>query len=287
MVTDIGRPERGMVGWNQPAASTAASTSASRLAWAAGARCACEVAEARGPVVERQCGLARHGGGCRRSLRPRKGLASGDAQSSTEPRAWRQPSRSTSTPSRWRPTSGSCGCAIEQARRNPAFPFGAVIVRASDQQVMAAARQRGARQSDPARRDQGDPRLCRAQRPPGLGRDGALHHRRALPDVHERHHLGRHRRCRLCHLDRRLKQRRLRPDRHRLAGRRRPRPRSGAAASSAASWPRRPTGCSPSGRAASRQPRAMPARASASAPPPSAGVRRASHWRHSGGLGRA
>ena len=33
--------------------------------------------------------------------------------------------------------------AIEQARRNPAFPFGAVIVRASDQQVMAAGANEG------------------------------------------------------------------------------------------------------------------------------------------------
>ena len=32
--------------------------------------------------------------------------------------------------------------AIEQARQNPAFPFGAVIVRVSDQQVLAAAANR-------------------------------------------------------------------------------------------------------------------------------------------------
>ena len=34
--------------------------------------------------------------------------------------------------------------AIEQARRNPAFPFGAVIVRIGDGQVLAAAVNRGA-----------------------------------------------------------------------------------------------------------------------------------------------
>ena len=158
--------------------------------------------------------------GCRRSLRPGKGASVGRPPVHGAS-AWRQPSRSTSHAIPSATHERFMRLAIEQARRNPAFPFGAVIVRMSDEQVMAEAVNEGHRNPDPARRGRGDPRLCRAARPPRLGRDGPLHHRRALPDVHERHHLGRHRRCGLGHLDRDVEARRLRSDRHRLAGDRR------------------------------------------------------------------
>ena len=93
--------------------------------------------------------------------------------------------------------------AIEQARRNPAFP-----VRCGDR---AGGRPAG-RWPRPPTKLRAIPTLhgeiaaindyVAPQRPPGLGRDDPLHDGRALPDVHERHHLGRDRRRGLGDLDR-------------------------------------------------------------------------------------
>ena len=55
-----------------------------------------------------------------------------------------------------------------------------------------AGREQQQDQSGPPRGDRRDQRLCRAPWQPGLGRRHPVHHRRTLPDVHERHRLGRH-----------------------------------------------------------------------------------------------
>jgi len=59
--------------------------------------------------------------------------------------------------------------AIAEARSNPAFPFGAVILRAADRHVMGHRRQQKRRQPDFSWRDRRNQRLCRAPRQSRLG----------------------------------------------------------------------------------------------------------------------
>ena len=54
--------------------------------------------------------------------------------------------------------------AIAEARHNPVFPFGAVILRAADRQVMATGVNEGAANPDLSWRDCRNQRLCRAAR---------------------------------------------------------------------------------------------------------------------------
>src|SRR5215469_10694523 len=84
--------------------------------------------------------------------------------------------------------------AITAAKANPFYPFGAVIIGAAGPRSAGAGREQEQDQSGPPRRNRRDQRLCRAPRQPGLGRQRPIHHWRTLPDVHERHCLGRHRR---------------------------------------------------------------------------------------------
>ena len=59
--------------------------------------------------------------------------------------------------------------AIEEARRNQVYPFGAVIVRADSGEVVARGVNNSPEKPDPARRDRLRERLRSPQRQQGLG----------------------------------------------------------------------------------------------------------------------
>ena len=65
--------------------------------------------------------------------------------------------------------------AIEEARRNPVYPFGAVIVRADNGEVMARGVNNARRESDPARRDRLHERLCPAATATAAGASQVLY----------------------------------------------------------------------------------------------------------------
>src|SRR5580704_3583549 len=101
--------------------------------------------------------------------------------------------------------------AIAVAKANPFYPFGAVIVGPDDRAVLA----QGVNNTKTNPTLHGEIAAINdyvAPRQPRLGRRHPVHHRRTLPDVHERHRLGQHWRGRLRKLDHDAGGGRHRPD---------------------------------------------------------------------------
>jgi tRNA(adenine34) deaminase len=80
--------------------------------------------------------------------------------------------------------------AIDQARKNPVLPFGAVMVRPETGEVMARGVNRSGENPTFHGRDRLHERLCPAERQSGMEPARAPHDGRALFDVHERARLG-------------------------------------------------------------------------------------------------